>query len=224
MPYAIEEQQSPRAPTPLAPIWMPRSSSVRSSSRFGADSLKSPDEEFREIRPCLVQFRVRLRDYSPDHTQMAADRKLDQSTGRSDFGARLGAQGPNDEIREWRIAIIDEMKDALRTTAGSIRTWVAEALVHHGERTAVTGNLFDLGIPHEIEEFETYYRLIGWWRGPFGTREAQNAVRHFWVNHGAVGAEWLIERIARESHGDVLDGVANLLADIGPSEHRTYCP
>ena len=29
------------------------------------------------------------------------------------------------------------------------------------------------------------------------------------------GAQWLVERIARETHVDVLDGVANLLADIG---------
>jgi hypothetical protein len=69
----------------------------------------------------------------------------------------------------------------------------------------------------EIEEFEEFYRRIGWWRGPVATPEARKSVREFWVDRGPRAVTWLVERIAKETHGDVLDGVANLLADIGPA-------
>ncbi len=36
------------------------------------------------------------------------------------------------------------------------------------------------------------------------------------MSQGDAGAKWLVERLARETHVDVLDGAANLLADIGP--------
>ncbi len=67
------------------------------------------------------------------------------------------------------------------------------------------------------EEFNSEYGRIGWWKGPHATREAQNEVRQFWKSAGAAGAEWLVKRIAKETHGDILEGVANLLADIGPA-------
>jgi hypothetical protein len=66
-----------------------------------------------------------------------------------------------------------------------------------------------------FRDYEVFYRRIGWWKGPFATSEARKSVRKFWVDCGAGGAEWLIERIGRETHGDLLDGVANVLADIG---------
>jgi hypothetical protein len=65
------------------------------------------------------------------------------------------------------------------------------------------------------EYFEAVYNRIGWWRGPFATLAARKEVREFWLRNSVVGASWLVERLATETHGDVLDGVANLLADIG---------
>ena len=72
-------------------------------------------------------------------------------------------------------------------------------------------------VPPETEEFERWYQQIGWWRGPNATAAVRKLVRSFWMNSGRTGAKWLIERIDTESHIDVLDGVANLLADIGPT-------
>jgi len=67
------------------------------------------------------------------------------------------------------------------------------------------------------EKFEHYYRKIGWWRGPNASQDVRKSVRDFWAHSGSVGAKWLIDKIARETHIDVLDGVSNLLSDIGPS-------
>jgi hypothetical protein len=67
-------------------------------------------------------------------------------------------------------------------------------------------------VQNQMEEF---YRKIGWWKGPNSTPSIRGNVRNFWVNSGRKGASWLIERISRESHIDLLDGVANILADIG---------
>jgi hypothetical protein len=71
-------------------------------------------------------------------------------------------------------------------------------------------------VRHHARNFEDFYQRIGWRKGPYGSREAQKSVREFWVGQGAAGARWLVERLARETHVDVLDGAANLLADIGP--------
>ena len=43
----------------------------------------------------------------------------------------------------------------------------------------------------------------------------RDSAHDFWVHSGTTGAEWLINRLATETHIDVLDGVANLLADLG---------
>jgi|GEM_PF-3358292 len=72
-------------------------------------------------------------------------------------------------------------------------------------------------LPLLTEKFEQFYRKIGWWRGPNASQDVRTSVREFWTHSGSTGAKWLIDRIARETHIDVLDGVANLLADIGPS-------
>ena len=72
------------------------------------------------------------------------------------------------------------------------------------------------GVRENASEFEDFYQRIGWRTGPFASREAQKSVRDFWVSQGDAGAKWLVERLARETHVDVLDGAANLLADIGP--------
>jgi hypothetical protein len=65
--------------------------------------------------------------------------------------------------------------------------------------------------------FEHVYRLIGWWRGPNSAPAVKRSVRDFWFHCGTTGTEWLIGRLATETHIDILDGVANLLADIGPT-------
>jgi hypothetical protein len=67
------------------------------------------------------------------------------------------------------------------------------------------------------EELERSYQLIGWRKGPFSSPTARKAIRDFWVASGSHGASWLARRIAAETHGDILEGVANLLADIGAS-------
>ncbi len=72
------------------------------------------------------------------------------------------------------------------------------------------------GVRENASEIEDFYQRIGWRSGPFASREAQKSVRDFWVSQGDAGAKWLVERLARETHVDVLDGAANLLADIGP--------
>jgi hypothetical protein len=66
------------------------------------------------------------------------------------------------------------------------------------------------------KSYEQIYQKIGWWKGPLATAEAQRSLREYWVDRGTAGAEWLVDRIGSETHGDLLDGIANLLADIGP--------
>ena len=62
---------------------------------------------------------------------------------------------------------------------------------------------------------EQEYRKIGWLDGPYGTREAHQQIRRFWINTGVLGASWLVRRLRRETHCDVLDASSSLLADIG---------
>jgi hypothetical protein len=66
-----------------------------------------------------------------------------------------------------------------------------------------------------MNDFEVFYRRIGWRTGPFATRDARQATRDFWVASGRDGAEWLVDRLVKEIHLSLLEGVANLLADIG---------
>jgi hypothetical protein len=66
-----------------------------------------------------------------------------------------------------------------------------------------------------MNDFEIFYRRIGRRTGPFATRDARQATRDFWVASGRDGAEWLVDRLVQEIHLSLLEGVANLLADIG---------
>jgi hypothetical protein len=68
-----------------------------------------------------------------------------------------------------------------------------------------------------LHECEREYRKIGWWKGPHAAKEERQAVRRFWVGLGEPGARWLARRIGRETHVDILDGVVNLLASLGPT-------
>jgi hypothetical protein len=65
------------------------------------------------------------------------------------------------------------------------------------------------------EQCEKHYRQLGWCKVPFAEPEVRNSTRDFWLNRGAAGAEWLINRLGNETHSDALDAVANLLADFG---------
>jgi hypothetical protein len=65
------------------------------------------------------------------------------------------------------------------------------------------------------ERLEEEYRKIGWWKGPHAEKAAREAVRSFWKGLGTWGARWLARRLRRETHVDAVEGVANLLADLG---------
>jgi hypothetical protein len=66
-------------------------------------------------------------------------------------------------------------------------------------------------------KFEHFYQKIGWWKGSNARPAVKEQVRSFWKTSGSIGITWLIHRVSAETHADILDGVANLLADIGPS-------
>jgi hypothetical protein len=63
--------------------------------------------------------------------------------------------------------------------------------------------------------FEDAYQKIGWWKGPNATPEARALVSDFWRQRGEQGLRWLVGRLRREWHLDLLDGVASLLARAG---------
>lgn len=58
---------------------------------------------------------------------------------------------------------------------------------------------------------EVWYQRINWKRGPWSSSEAKQKVHKFWMDEGANGAAWLLNRLTREWNEDALDGVANLL-------------
>ena len=68
---------------------------------------------------------------------------------------------------------------------------------------------------HEERAFEAEYKKIGVWKGRLGTAQERARVLQFWKDHGQQGARWLCRRLRRETHVDALDGVANILANIG---------
>jgi hypothetical protein len=63
--------------------------------------------------------------------------------------------------------------------------------------------------------FENVYRRINWYKGQYATPAARKHVRNFWVHSGRTGAEWLVKRLERETHLELLEGVADILAEIG---------
>jgi hypothetical protein len=87
-------------------------------------------------------------------------------------------------------------------------------LTHHGESGAAGLAPGPTG-PTAAGDLEEEYQKIGRWKGPFATPEAQARVRDFWSGQGEPGLHWLVGRFRQEWHIDVLDGVANLLAETG---------
>jgi hypothetical protein len=65
------------------------------------------------------------------------------------------------------------------------------------------------------DEDEEEYRRLGWWKGPDAAPESIARGVRYWRGRGAGGARWLARRLRGESHIDVLDGAAGLLADLG---------
>jgi hypothetical protein len=68
-----------------------------------------------------------------------------------------------------------------------------------------------------VDSLEAMYQKIGWWKGPNATTEARTLVCDFWRGQGDQGHRWLVSRLRPEWHIDLLDGVANILAQIGDS-------
>jgi hypothetical protein len=88
-------------------------------------------------------------------------------------------------------------------------------LRHHGDERTLAEVSPALPPPSSEEEFEDAYQRIGWWKGPNATPEARALVRDFWRLQGNRGLSWLVSRLRREWHIDLLDGVASLLAQAG---------
>ncbi len=85
------------------------------------------------------------------------------------------------------------------------------------ESTGATVDNFRKGLELLTDDrtCEEYYQRLGWSTGPFARQPARKQTRQFWVSKGAAGARWLAKRLATESHVDVLEAVASLLADFG---------
>jgi HEAT repeat protein len=86
---------------------------------------------------------------------------------------------------------------------------------HHGDERTIAEVSPTLVPLSSEEEFEDAYQRIGWWRGPNTTPEARALVRDYWRLQGNRGLSWLVGRLRREWHIDLLDGVASLLAQAG---------
>ncbi|MGP0065006.1 MAG: hypothetical protein ACLQGP_15590 [Isosphaeraceae bacterium] len=88
-------------------------------------------------------------------------------------------------------------------------------LKHHGDEGAIVTVSPSLASPSSEEDFEDAYQKIGWWKGPNATPETRARVREFWRLQGDRGLGWLVGRLRREWHIDLLDGVASILAQAG---------
>lgn len=66
-----------------------------------------------------------------------------------------------------------------------------------------------------LDGIEDDYRRIGWWKGPDATPQSRDERARSWRARGAIGARWLARRLRQESHIDLLDGAAAVLADLG---------
>jgi hypothetical protein len=108
------------------------------------------------------------------------------------------------------------------TSAGSISALSADTTFSGSRKEGV---LFEakLGRDGYVEvreafpsepELEREYQRIGRWLGPDASVDARRGIHTFWAGLGEAGSEWLIERLARETNVDALDGVANLLASL----------
>jgi hypothetical protein len=91
-----------------------------------------------------------------------------------------------------------------------------DTLVHPGAVGGGSADVTQALAPVASEEgFEDAYQKIGWWKGPNAMPEVQAYVRDFWQRQGERGLKWLIGRLRQESHIDLLDGVASILARAG---------
>ena len=88
-------------------------------------------------------------------------------------------------------------------------------LRHHRDEGTVAQVSPPIVPPDSEEELEDAYQKIGWWTGPNATPESQALVRDFWRLQGDRGLGWIVARLRREWHIDLLDGVASLLAQAG---------
>lgn len=111
-----------------------------------------------------------------------------------------------------------------------VHGWTMRAFEGYGSGVSTTRSTYgtiqterprpaDLAVTPESqlrsEDAEDLYQRLGRTRGPFGTRQAREATRKAWEAKGWAGALWLLGRVRRERHLDVLDAVAEVLA-----EHR----
>jgi hypothetical protein len=91
-----------------------------------------------------------------------------------------------------------------------------DALLEQGEGGGTVAEVAPTLAPVASEEdFEDAYQKIGWWKGLNAMPEARALVRDFWRLQGSRGLYWLVDRLRREWHIDLLDGVASILAEAG---------
>lgn len=65
--------------------------------------------------------------------------------------------------------------------------------------------------------YEEKYQSLGHRKGPKAERSYRRRLEEFWANEGETGLRWIIRRLSEETHGDLLDSAASLLADAGPA-------
>lgn len=94
----------------------------------------------------------------------------------------------------------------------------ADAIMQWSPPRNVPSNQSTIDRPEQ--HYVEYYRRINWERGEFASDAARADIKAFWINSGQAGAEWLLRRFLQETDFAVQEGVANLLADIGPGSIR----
>lgn len=67
-----------------------------------------------------------------------------------------------------------------------------------------------------MSEFDDYYNRINCWKDPYSKPAVCEDTKRFWLNSADEGIWYLVERLADERHIELMEGVANILADIGP--------
>jgi hypothetical protein len=145
--------------------------------------------------------------------------RADAIPSRQEYSLRSG-QGLEVTTRRDTLVVFSPRTASPMRQSGSV--WITGSLGARrvesfagGRRPPLTGLIARLPSRDEQEQWETYYGQLGWTKGPFAASAVRNSTREFWLQRGAAGAEWLIDRIGNETHSDALDSVANLLADFG---------
>jgi hypothetical protein len=72
----------------------------------------------------------------------------------------------------------------------------------------------------DFKIFEVFYRRINHYKGPDASPEAHAEIRMFWNNSGREGVQFLVDKLVDETHLELIEGVMNHLADIGPPSIR----